>query len=73
MGSFTMNLGITNALYAEIMGVILATEFGVEKQWNFLWIETDSKLASLAFKSPLIVPWQIKNRWFNCLSKLTTM
>ncbi|MCH80775.1 ribonuclease H protein [Trifolium medium] len=73
MGSFAMNLGIANALYAEIMGVILAIEFAIEKHWNFLWIESDSKLATLAFKSPLIVPWHIKNRWLNCLSKVGSL
>jgi hypothetical protein len=55
-----MNLGIVNALYVEIMGVILAIEFAVQKNWNHLWIESDSRLACMAFKSPLIFPWEIK-------------
>jgi hypothetical protein len=60
IGCFTMNLGIVNALYVEIMGVILAIEFVVQKNWNHLWIESDSRLACMAFKSPLIFPWEIK-------------
>jgi hypothetical protein len=47
--------------------VIFAKECAVEKRWTHLWIESDSKLANLKVKSPNIVPWQIKNRWLNCL------
>ncbi|MCH97438.1 ribonuclease H protein, partial [Trifolium medium] len=67
MGSFAMSLGIANALYAEIMGVILAIEFAVEKH------ESDSRLATLAIKYPMIVHWQIKNRCLNCPSKISFM
>jgi ribonuclease HI len=49
-----MNLGIANALYVEIMGVILAIEFAFEKQWNFMLIESDSKLVTLTLESPSI-------------------
>jgi hypothetical protein len=34
-----------------------------------LWIETDSKLVSLAFNSPSISPWQM-NKWLNYLPKI---
>jgi hypothetical protein len=41
------------------------------KQFEFclslLWIECDSKLATLAFKSSSIIPWHLKNRWENCM------
>jgi ribonuclease HI len=57
IGCFNMNLGIFNALYDEIMGVILAIEFAVEKNRNHLWIESDSRLSCFTFKSPLIFPW----------------
>ncbi|GAU40289.1 hypothetical protein TSUD_362690 [Trifolium subterraneum] len=68
-GCFAQNLGPVNALHAEVMGVILAIECAYEKNWSHLWIETDSRLVTMAFKSPLIIPWSLKNRWFNCLSK----
>jgi len=45
-GCFAANLGIANALHAELMGVILAIEIASDKQLNHLWIETDSKLAT---------------------------
>ncbi|KAK2441965.1 hypothetical protein QL285_013197 [Trifolium repens] len=34
--------------------------------WLNLWIETDSRLAVLAFNSNSLVPWAIRNRWQNC-------
>jgi len=33
----------------------------------FGWKETSSVLVTLAFKSNKIVPWQLRNRWQNCL------
>lgn len=68
-GYFTLNLGNANALYAGLMGVILAVEISYDKKWKYLWIELDSKLTSLAFKSPSIVPWNLLNRWQNYLVK----
>jgi ribonuclease HI len=55
------------AVYAEILGVILAIECAHQRNWTNLWIETDSILVTLALKSSHIVPWQLKNRWENCL------
>jgi len=55
------------------MRVILAIEIAYDKNWNYLWIETDSKWASMAFKSHNIVPWKLKNRWQNCVVKLESM
>lgn len=73
LGCFASNLGIANALFAEFMGIILAVECAFQKNWLNLWIESDSKLVTLAIKSPQIVPWQIKNRWLNCLTLLQSM
>jgi ribonuclease HI len=73
IGGFTQNLGIFNALYAEFMGVILAIEYAYDKNWNLLWVECDSKIVSMALKSPHVVPWQLKNRWLNCITKIKSM
>nr|ABD32287.2 Polynucleotidyl transferase, Ribonuclease H fold [Medicago truncatula] len=35
-----------------------------------IWLQSDSQLVILAFKSISIVPWALRNRWENCL-KLT--
>jgi ribonuclease HI len=55
------------------MGIILAIECAFEKNWSHLWIESDSKLAILAFKNTSIIPWQLKNRWSNCMIKIRDM
>ncbi|MCH81776.1 ribonuclease H protein, partial [Trifolium medium] len=60
-GCFAMNLGIANSLFAEIMGIILAIECACDKGWSRLWIESDSQVAILAFKSCNIIPWQLHN------------
>jgi ribonuclease HI len=63
----TENLGIQNAFYAELVGAMKAIELAVAHDWHNLWLETDSKLVVLAFKNASIVPWQLSNRWSNCL------
>jgi hypothetical protein len=37
-----------------------AIEISFEKGWWNLWVETDFKLVSLAFKSPFMVPWFLR-------------
>ncbi|XP_058770393.1 uncharacterized protein LOC131644024 [Vicia villosa] len=67
LGSFSNRIGHGNAFVAELVGAILAIEIAKQKNWNNLWIETDSKLVVLAFSKPFIVPWAIRNRWENVL------
>jgi hypothetical protein len=43
-----------------------AIEMANAHNWLNLWIETDSRLAVLAFNSNSLVPWAIRNRWQNC-------
>jgi ribonuclease HI len=50
LGCFALNLGVSDAYLAELVGVISATEFAHRKGWNQLWLETDSKLVTLGFK-----------------------
>jgi ribonuclease HI len=73
IGCFAQNIGVANALYAEIMGVIIAVECALARHWNHLWLECDSKLVTLALKSPQIIPWQLKLRWTKCMSTLHAM
>ncbi|KAK2404238.1 hypothetical protein QL285_053601 [Trifolium repens] len=70
LGCFAHYIGLANALYAEIMGIILAIECAVDRNWRQLWIKSDSKLAVSAFKKSSIIPWQLKNRWLNCMCKI---
>jgi len=67
LGCFTQNLGTANAYYAELLAAILAMEFAQSKCYNHLWLETDSQLVCLAIKSSAKVPWDLSNRWHNCM------
>ncbi|CAJ2644894.1 unnamed protein product [Trifolium pratense] len=73
LGGFSINIGNSYALHAELIGVMNAIEIAHSKGWNKLWIESDSQLVNLAFKSDHIVPWKLRNRWFNCLTLTKTM
>jgi len=37
-----------------------------QRHWKNLWIETDSTLVVMAFKSSSLIPWSLKNIWKNC-------
>jgi ribonuclease HI len=73
LGCFASNIGNATAFFAEFLGIILAIECAFDKNWLHLWIESDSQLAILAFKNPNIIPWQLHNRWSNCVLKLSVM
>jgi ribonuclease HI len=68
IGCFAQNLGNVNAFHAELMAAIIAMEIAQSRNFNFLWLETDSQLVYLALKSSSIIPWPIRNRWQNCLN-----
>jgi len=70
---FAYNLGITNSLSAELQGAMFAIEIASQKGWNHLWLETYLILVTLAFKSSKVVPWHLRNRWENCLHKISPM
>jgi len=67
LGCFDEGLGSGNSLFAEMSGAMRAIEFAKEKNWRNVWLETDSMSVVLAFKSQSFVPWQLRNRWRNCL------
>ena len=73
VGAFAFNLGISNSLVAELQGVMIAIEIASQKGWNYLWLETNSVLVTLAFKSSNTVPWHLRNRWENYLIKVASM
>jgi len=73
LGAFSYNLGITNSLVAELNGAMYAIELAHQKGWNHIWLETDSMLVTLAFRSKNIVPWHLRNRWENCTHLTTSM
>jgi len=71
LGAFSINLGVTTALNSELVAAMVAIEIAKFKHWHNFWLETDSMLVYLAFKSSKIVPWALRNRWDNCLFLLS--
>ena len=67
LGSFALKVESGNALKAELVGAMTAIEITYENNWRKLWLETDSKLLVLTFISISIVPWQLRQRWNQCL------
>jgi ribonuclease HI len=71
---FAEPLGINNAYVAELCGVMRAIEIAFEKNWNRLWIETDSLSVVTAFTcSDRQVAWSLRNRWKNVTLKARQM
>jgi ribonuclease HI len=52
---------------------MLSIEIASSKGWSHLWLESDSMLVVQAFSSAKIVPWALRNRWDNCLLKISNM
>jgi ribonuclease HI len=73
LGAFSFNLGISSSLNAELVGAMLAIETAVNKGWSQLWLESDSMLVVKAFSSSKVVPWALRNRWDNCLARISNM
>ncbi|XP_058776587.1 pentatricopeptide repeat-containing protein At1g63070, mitochondrial-like [Vicia villosa] len=71
LGAFASYLDGANSLTAELYGAILAIEFAFARNWNNIWLETDSTAVVKAFNSPHKVPWQVRNRWLNCINIVT--
>lgn len=60
-GCFAYPLGVHNALYAKIMGLILSVELAKVKGWYPLRIEIDSEelVKKIAVRSN-DVPWRLR-------------
>jgi len=71
--AFAENIGGGSAFHAELSGVIRAIEMADQRGWRNLWIETDSALMVMAFKSISLIPCNLKNRWRNCNRVLENM
>jgi len=73
IGCFAQNLGFDSSLIAELSGAMQAIEIAYRKNWRNLWLETDSMLVVLAFKSITTVPWSLKSRSKNCINLTRNM
>ena len=70
---FAQNLNTESTFIGEISRAMKAIEIAIEKNWNNLWLETDSQLVLLAFRAEHMVPWFLRNIWFNCLQNVKNM
>jgi ribonuclease HI len=70
---FAENTGEGNAFHAELSGAMRAIELAKQYNWNNLWLECDSSLVIKAIKNQSIVPWNLRNRWNNCLITIRSM
>jgi ribonuclease HI len=65
---FAEPLGTCSAYVAEMCGFMRAIEIAFHKQWNHLWIESDSSTVVSAFINPdHQVAWSLRTRWHNAL------
>lgn len=64
---------MVSALHAELIGATRAIETAYHRNWINFWLESDSMLVVMAFSNDSIVPWHLRNKWFNCKRLLTGM
>jgi len=67
LGGFSQFIGPADALFAELTAAMNAIELAASKGFSNVWLESDSQLVTMAFNSKLVVPWELRNRWENCL------
>ena len=67
LGAFAGFIGVDIAFQAELQAVMTAIELAFRRRWLNLWLETDSTFVVAAFSNHNLVPWDIRNRWSNCL------
>lgn len=72
-GGFAQNVDTVSPFEAELVAAFTAIEIAFSKGWLNLWLETDSQLVMLAFKTKALIPCSLRNRWLNCLELLKDM
>ncbi|MCI09399.1 hypothetical protein A2U01_0030485, partial [Trifolium medium] len=53
---FASNMRVSDAFSVGLVGAITVIEIAHRRDLNYLWLERDSKLETLAFKSRLAIP-----------------
>ncbi|KAK2386846.1 hypothetical protein QL285_060688 [Trifolium repens] len=66
-GGYAQKIETVSVLHVELMTLIFAMELANSKGWKYLWLESDSQTALRAFDNVGLVPWDLRNRWSNCL------
>lgn len=67
LGAFSFPIGIASAQRAELVTAMKAMELSLDHGWISLWLETDSMFVLSAFQNSKVVPWDLHNRWNNCI------
>lgn len=70
---FAEHTGMGNAFHAELCGVMRAIELAEQYNWSNLWLECDSAIVINAIKNKTLIPWEIRNRWENCMYIISSM
>jgi ribonuclease HI len=71
---FAEPLGISSSFVAELCGAMRAIEIAYNKNWRYLWIESDLSSVVSAFRNPdNLVVWWLRNRWKNVLFMVSQM
>lgn len=73
IGCFSQFLGPKYVLYAELVAAMTAIEIAHLKGYYNVWLESDSQLVILVFKSINVIPWSLRNRWYNWIVRLRDM
>lgn len=55
-------------LTAEVNAIMLTFELHVDRQWKYLWPESDFIMVVNAFSNLSLVHWRIIIRWLKCLA-----
>ena len=55
------------------MAVIVAIELAWVHDLKHIWLEVDSSLVLDYLRSPLLVPWNLRVPWLNCLRCISEM
>ncbi|XP_024155999.1 uncharacterized protein LOC112163979 [Rosa chinensis] len=66
-GAYCSKALAKSVIEVELLAVIEAIQIAKARQWNNLWLETDSALVIHYFNSPLLIPWNLRVAWLNCL------
>jgi hypothetical protein len=66
-GGFVVKFGNVLVLHVEQLAMIHATKIAHMNGWHNPWIESDSTAALRAFSYCNMVPWDLSNRWSNCI------
>ena len=73
LGCFASNLGAISVFEAEFTCLSLALEYAARFNWCWLWLQSDYTSAVFAFKNPSLIPFRLRNRWYNCFQLGSTV